>query len=73
MNNDAKCLLPQQVMSLASVYDLSTKNTHIVKATATFRAKAEKKAVKTKGMRILKKAPTRKPFAEPRKDGKWQN
>ncbi len=51
-----KCLLPQQVMSPASVDDLSAKNANITKTTAMSRSKAEKKAVKTKGMKILNKA-----------------
>ena len=62
MNNDAKCLLPQQVISPASVNNLSAKHVNIAKATATSRAKVEKKAVKTNGMRILKKAPHQKAF-----------
>ena len=70
-----KCLLPQQVMSLASVDDPSAKNADITKATAMSRAKAEKKAVKTKGMKILNKAPPESLFLsqERTKSGKIED
>lgn len=56
MDNNAKCLLPQQIISPASVNNLSAKNANYTKVSATSRAKTKKKAVKTKGIRIFKKA-----------------